>query len=350
MDNFHNELGNLSDPRQYTEPLDLKNYSTEWCLKSFRDMLKIRRAEEAIADLYKQQETKTPVHLGVGQEAIAVGISSHLTPKDRVYSGHRSHSHYLALQSPLSTLFAEVLGRETGASGGMGGSMHLYSPDHGFHGSVPIVGATIPVAVGAGLACKMDSRGDVAVCYFGDGASEEGVLHESLNLAKIMKLPVLFVCENNLYSSHLDIHIRQPSNSIARFARAHHIDCSVVDGNDVVEIADIAGRLIANARNGMGPCFIEAVTFRWLGHVGPNDDVDVGIHRSIEELNLWKMRDPIGRLSCSLIENRAIQQQQLNSIENEVNLEIESALGFARNSSFPPHNVLLDYVYADLKS
>ena len=350
MDDFSNDLGDLSNPRYYTDPLDLKNASTEWCLKSYRDMLVIRRAEEAIAMLYRQQETKTPVHLGVGQEAIGVGISAHLTNRDRVYSGHRSHAHYIALQSPLSSLFAEVMGRETGASGGMGGSMHLCSPENGFHGSVPIVGATIPVAVGAGLACKMDGEGDVAVCYFGDGASEEGILHESLNLAKIMKLPVLFVCENNLYSSHLDIHIRQPSNSIARFASAHHIDCAIVDGNDVVAVFEAAEKLIANARNGLGPGFIEAVTFRWLGHVGPNDDVDVGIHRSIDELNLWKKRDPIKRLAHSLIEKRSIETVLLNSIENEINLEIESALEFARKSPFPSHNVLLDYVYADLES
>lgn len=312
----------------------------------YRDMTTIRRAEEVIADLYVAEETRTPVHLGIGQEAVAVGVSAHLDRHDRVYSGHRGHSHYLALHAPLRGLFAEILGRATGASAGMGGSMHLYAPEAGFHGSVPIVGATIPIAVGAGIACKMDREGRIAVCYFGDGACEEGVLHESLNLARVMDVPVLFVCENNFYSSHLDIRLRQPSNSVVRFAEAHRIDRRVVDGNDVVAVADAASELIASARAGNGPGFLEAVTFRWRGHVGPAADIDVGIRRSPEELAAWKCRDPVRRLVDALVRDRGIDRERFDEIDTKVCAAIHDAVTFARDSEYPQSRALMDYVYA----
>jgi pyruvate dehydrogenase E1 component alpha subunit len=329
-----------------TGSLDLKNAPTAWLMDCYRDMVTIRRTEEMIADLYVAQETRTPVHLGIGQEAVAVGISAHLNSGDRVYSGHRGHSHYLAMRAPLRGIMAEVLGRATGASGGMGGSMHLYGPEAGFHGSVPIVGATIPIAVGAGIACKMDGKGQVAVCYFGDGACEEGVLHESLNLARVMDVPVLFVCENNFYSSHLDIHLRQPSNSVARFAEAHMVDRRVVDGNDVMAVSAAASDLIASARAGNGPGFLEAVTFRWRGHVGPESDIDVGVMRSPEELTAWKRRDPVRRLVDALVEDRGIDKSRFDEIDSEVDTAIAEAVAFARGSEYPHDRVLLDYVYA----
>lgn len=350
MRNFADDLGALADPAQFTSPIELHNAPTDWLVKSYGDMMRIRRAEEVIADLYTAKETRTPVHLGIGQEAVAVGVSSHLNAGDRVYSGHRGHPHYIALGASLKKMMAEILGRVTGASAGMGGSMHLYAPEAGFHGSVPIVGATIPIAVGAGLACKMDGKGQVAVCYFGDGACEEGVLHESLNLARVMDLPVIFVCENNLYSSHLDIHLRQPSNSVARFAEAHRIRTNVVDGNDVVRVSEAAGELISAARAGEGPGFIEAVTFRWRGHVGPNDDIDVGVHRSPEELKAWKRRDPVGRLAAALLNDRGISQETLDKVIAEINTEINEAVAFARSSAYPETFALLDLVYAGGKA
>jgi TPP-dependent pyruvate/acetoin dehydrogenase alpha subunit len=313
-------------------------------------MVTIRRAEETIADLYVAHETRTPVHLGIGQEAVAVGVSAHLNNADRVYSGHRGHSHYLAMHAPLRGIMAEVLGRATGASGGMGGSMHLYGPESGFHGSVPIVGATIPIAVGAAIACKMDGQGQVAVCYFGDGACEEGVLHESLNLARVMNLPVVFVCENNFYSSHLEIHLRQPSNSVARFAESHLVDRRVVDGNDVLAVSAAASDLIASARAGNGPGFLEAVTFRWRGHVGPESDIDVGVMRSPEELASWKRRDPVRRLVDALVHDRGIDKARFDGIDGEVDAAIEEAVAFARASDYPDGRVLLGYVYAGAAS
>lgn len=310
-------------------------------------MITIRRAEEKIADLYVAEETRTPIHLGIGQEAVAVGVSAHLNSGDRIYSGHRGHSHYLAMHAPLRGIMAEVLGRATGASGGMGGSMHLYAPESGFHGSVPIVGATIPIAVGAGIACKMDGNGQVALCYFGDGACEEGVLHESLNLARVMDLPVLFVCENNFYSSHLDIHLRQPSNSVARFAEAHRVAHRVVDGNDVVAVSEAASDLIASARAGDGPGFLEAITFRWRGHVGPAADIDVGVMRGPEELAAWKRRDPVRRLVDALIHDRGIDRRRFDEMDTAIDAAIDDAVSFARASEYPETRVLMDYVYAE---
>lgn len=340
------DLGALADPSFHTEPTVLGNWSTESLLEALEMMLRIRFAEEAVADLINSGDAKCPCHLGIGQEAVAVGISSHLRNTDRVFGGHRSHTHYLSLGASLDKMMAEILGKATGASRGMGGSMHLFAPEVGFHGSVPIVGATIPIAAGAGLAAKMDGRGDVAIGYFGDGACEEGVMHETLNMAAVMKLPVIFVVENNLYSSHLDIGLRQPANSVGRFAEANRIAARVVDGNDIVAVARAAGELIEAARRGEGPGFLEAVTFRWRGHVGPNEDIDVGVQRAPEILEAWKKRDPIARLWQSLKLNRKADPGILQALEADVRDQVKTAVENARAAPYPEEAALLDFVYA----
>ncbi len=343
---MNHDLGRLADPSAYVGAIDLDNQQTAWLTGALRMMLRIRLAEEAIAELALSGEALCPCHLGIGQEAVAVGLSSKLRPDDRVFGGHRSHSHYLALGGDPARMMAEILGKSTGASQGMGGSMHLYAPEVGFHGSVPIVGATIPIAAGAALAAKMDGGTDVAVAYFGDGACEEGVMHETLNMAAVMKLPCIFVVENNLFSSHLDIHLRQPANSVARFAHANEVQYRVVDGNDVVAVSTAAGELIEAARRGEGPGFIEAVTFRWRGHVGPNEDIDVGVQRAPEVLAAWKQRDPIRRLWDALIGQRGMDPHALPQFEAEVRKEIEGAVDAARAAPYPPPSALLDLVYA----
>ena len=347
MANFEDELLDLCDPRKFQNPLDLKNFSEQQTLEFYRSMFLIRRSEEEIADLSLRQEIKTPVHLAIGQEAIAVGITSSLTPADKIYSGHRGHAHYLALGASLNGLFAEVMGKETGVCKGMGGSMHLYDPDVGFQGSVPIVGGTIPIAVGAALACKYDNKRAIALCYFGDGAAEEGVLHESLNLAKIMELPILFICENNLYSSHLDIDLRQPSNRISRFAEAHKIGTTLLDGNDVISISASIKKVIENMREGGGPHFLEAVTFRWRGHVGPDINLDVGVRRSKKELEAWMKRDPIERLKLAILYGKQSLAEEISEIENDVNTKISEAIKLARSSPHPSSKNLLDFVYSN---
>ncbi len=343
-------LGGLADPTLFVDNIDLRNVSTETLLGYVHDILTIRFAEESVADLSRSGEACCPCHLGIGQEAVAVGVSSALRNSDRVYGGHRSHSHYLALGGSIDAMMAEILGKATGASKGMGGSMHLFQPDVGFHGSVPIVGATIPIAAGAALACKMDGRGDVAVCYFGDGACEEGVFHETLNMAAVMKLPVIFVVENNLYSSHLDIGLRQPTDSVARFAHAASINTEVVDGNDVLAVSQAAHRLVDRCREGNGPGFMEAVTFRWRGHVGPNEDIDVGVRRSPEELTAWKQRDPLKRLVGSLQAERDVSPAQIEDMAAEIRATISDAVDAARQAPYPDSSALLDLVYAQGKA
>ncbi len=339
-------LGALANPANFRAPVDLANERSETLMQWLRDMLLIRYAEESVGDWVLSGEAKCPCHLGIGQEAVAVGISAALNAQDRIFGGHRSHPHYLALGGDVDKMFAEILGKQTGASRGMGGSMHLYAQEVGFQGSVPIVGATIPVAVGAGLAAKMDGKGQVAVTYFGDGSCEEGVLHESLNLASVMKLPVIFVCENNLYSSHLDINLRQPSDSVARFAVAHGVRHAVLDGNDVVQMANAARELVHSAREGKGPVFIEAVTYRWRGHVGAREDIDVGVRRSADDLVLWKQRDPIKRLFDALQQRDGLDQAWFEAQAAKIKARIAIAVDLARKAPFPPESALLDFVYA----
>lgn len=344
MDDF-NDLGDLSNPKNYSRPLSLENIPTEKLLEFYKSIYTIRRCEEILGEMAKSREIKTPIHLGIGQEAVAVGMAENLTVCDKVFSNHRGHSHYLSMGGSVERLFAEVLGKSSGASRGMGGSMHLVERDVGFWGSVPIVGGTIPIAVGAALAAKHDDKNDISVAYFGDGACEEGVLHESLNLAQLMKLPIIFVCENNLYSSHMDIHLRQPSNSVARFARAHKMQNFTIDGNDVVEVANVASKAVQDARARRGPSFIEAVTFRWRGHVGPEVDFDVGVSRSKSELEAWMKRDPLTRLKRSMVTDDRATDGMFKKIELSVDQLLNDCLDRARTADEPQLENILDFVY-----
>jgi pyruvate dehydrogenase E1 component alpha subunit len=277
-------VGNLSNPANFHEPVDIGGFSLQQLRNFLRSMLLIRKAEQHLAGERKHGHIGGPVHLGVGQEAVAVGVSASLRKTDRIFGAHRSHAHLLALGTSLRGLFAELLGKNTGVSKGMGGSMHLWDQSQGFYGSVPIVAGTVPLAVGAALAAKMQKSSDVAVAYLGDGAMEEGVVHESLNLARIYNLPVLFVVENNLFASPMHISLRQPKDSTARFAEANDIPWRLLDGNNVTLVASTAAEFIAEMRAGKGPMFLEAVTHRWYGHVDWREDIDVGVHRSLDEL------------------------------------------------------------------
>ncbi len=339
-------LGDLADVDRFTEPLDTSTLTAADAESYLRMMILIRTTEEAIADLVVAGVIRTPCHLGIGQEAIATGVAAGLSAGDRVFSAHRAHAHYLAGGGDCYRLIAEIFGKKDGCSGGMGGSMHIVDRGNGFYGSVPIVAATIPIAVGAALAAKMDGSRDIAVSYFGDGASEEGVLHESLNLAASQQLPILFVCENNLYSSHLDIKLRQPADSIARFARAHTIASDTVDGNDVGAVRTAAGRLIKRARIERQPGFLEAVTYRWRGHVGPNEDIDVGVRRSATELAAWKKRDPVARLARGMIASGLFSEQQFTEMQESIRAEVKGYCEKAAAAPFPGKADLMDLVYA----
>lgn len=341
------DLKDLADPTCFTAPIDLKNVATDTLVKALHDMTLIRVAEEVIADMVVAGDIKCPTHLAIGQEAASVGVAAHLRATDRAFGCHRSHSHYLAMGAPVKELIAETLGKVTGCSKGFGGSMHLFGKEFGFYGSVPIVAGTIPLAVGAAMAAKMDNKDsmDVGVAYFGDGACEEGVFHECLNMAASFKLPMIFVVENNLFSSHLDIHLRQPSDKIARFAEAARINHATVDGNDVVAVMEAAGDLIGKARRGEGPALIECVTYRWRGHVGPDENIDVGVRRTAAEVAAWKKRDPIGRLLQSL-EARGYTRAQYEELEAGIRKQIVADGEQSKKDPWPDNNMLLGTVYA----
>jgi TPP-dependent pyruvate/acetoin dehydrogenase alpha subunit len=339
------ELGALADPARFHEPIDIDQQDAGILVAQLRMMLRIRMAEQHLAVHRKEGLIGGPVHLGIGQEAVAVGVSQQLRASDRVFGAHRSHSHALALGSSLHGLFAEVLGKVTGLSRGMGGSMHLWDQPRGFYGSVPIVGGAVPLAVGAGLAAKLQGTSDVAISYFGDGAVEEGTVHESLNLARILKAPVIFVVENNLFSSHMQIKLRQPLDSTARFAVAHDMPCEVIDGNDVVAVSKAACRLVDRARRGEGPGFIEAVTFRWLGHVDWREDIDVGVNRSTTDLANWRARDPIGRLTRAMEAGGLWSAAQHDEVTSAIDAEIQTAWSQALDDPWPDASELFDCVY-----
>lgn len=341
-------LSDLADPAQYQQAIDVAGYDVETLLTQLQAMLRIRLAERCLADGRRDGVIRGPVHLGVGQEAVAVGVAAELRKTDRVFGAHRSHSHVLSMGSSLHRLFAEILGKETGLSRGMGGSMHLWDQPNGFYGSVPIVSGTVPLAVGAALAAKLQGGGDVGVAYLGDGAVEEGVVHESLNLAKMLKAPAIFVVENNLFASHMHISLRQPKESTARFAAANDIPYEVVDGNDVVKVRLAAARLISLARGGKGPGFLEAVTYRWYGHVDWREDIDVGVKRSSEDVVAWRKRDPVARLVAGLQALGLIDVDQLAHMESEITKEVADAWKMAQADVYPPLTALTSRVFADI--
>jgi TPP-dependent pyruvate/acetoin dehydrogenase alpha subunit len=339
-------LGELSAPRGFDQPVSVRALAPIDCRRMYESMLRIRLAETQLGVKRRHGLIGGPVHLGVGQEAIAVGISASLRATDRVFGAHRSHSHLLALGSSVHKLFAEVLGKDTGHSRGMGGSMHLWDQPLGFYGSVPIVAGTVALAAGAALAAKLQRSSNIAVAYLGDGAVEEGVVHESLNLARIQNLPVVFVVENNLFASHMHISIRQPSDATARFAAANDIPFEIVDGNDVASVTRVGGEAVKRARCGGGPSFIEAVTYRWYGHVDWRDDIDVGVNRSQADVASWKARDPIARLRAAMMSAGILSQQEDSQLILRITQEIDDAWDLAMIDPYPSAEALLDRVYA----
>lgn len=344
---MNNDLKKLANPKNFHNPIVIDGEDPK-VLKSFlKSMLIIRKTEDQLAFGREKNLIGGPVHLGVGQEAIAVGVSKSLRKSDRVFGTHRSHSHLLALNHDYYKLFAEVLGKVTGFSKGMGGSMHLWDKPNGFYGSVPIVSGTVPLAVGAAIAAKLQNTTDVALAYIGDGAVEEGVVHESLNLARIQNAPMIFVVENNLFASHMNIALRQPSNMTSRFAIANDIPHKLLDGNDVVSIAKASRELIEGARNGSGPGFLELVTYRWYGHVDWRDDIDVGVERSLSDVKNWKLRDPVSRLSDAMIDKGIWSRDEENYFLNKLSNNIKLAWEKAMEDPYPKANSNLKNVYSN---
>lgn len=315
-------------------------------LKSlYRTMLKIRRFEERVAELLDSEpKIICPVHLYIGEEAVATGVCANLRRDDFVFSTHRSHGHYLAKGGDMKALMAELYGRATGCARGKGGSMHLASPDMGLPGSCAIVAGTVPLAVGSALAFAIQKGDTVSVSFFGDGAVNEGVWYESLNFASLKKLPVIFVCENNLYSTHLPISACLANTNIYQKAEAFSLPGVRVDGNNVIEVYQAAKKAIEDARSGKGPTLIECMTYRWRGHVGPNYDLDKGL-RSKEELDYWIDKCPIKTLEGLLLQHNILSEAEKIQIEQGIDQEIEEATIFAKESPYPNESELLTDVF-----
>jgi TPP-dependent pyruvate/acetoin dehydrogenase alpha subunit len=295
-------------------------------------MVKIRKFEERVAELVTApKEIVTPCHLYIGQEACATGMCVALRKQDVVFSTHRSHGHFIAKGGSLKALMAELYCRKTGCSKGKGGSMHVASLEIGFMGSSAIVAGAIPIAVGSALAFSMQNKDAVSVAFFGDGAVHEGVFYESLNFASLKKLPVIFFCENNLYCTHLNIADTLADVNICKKAEAFAMPGIRVDGNNVMEVYNVAKKAVEDARNGKGPTLIESMTYRWRGHVGPHYDLDKGL-RSKEELVFWMRRCPIKMLEKFLLEHGFMSDLENDQTHKAVSEEIDEALKSARES------------------
>lgn len=315
-------------------------------LSLYRSMLRIRMVEEKIAGLYPEQQMRCPVHLCIGQEAVAAGVCTALTHQDYIMSNHRSHGHYLAKGGDLKAMMAELYGRKTGCTNGRGGSMHLLDLDAGFLGATPIVGSTIPIATGVAMASKMRRERRVTAVFFGDAAVEEGVFHESLNFAVLKKLPVIYVCENNLYSVNSPLSVRQPPDrSIHQLACAYGMNARRADGNDVTKVYMLAAEAIERARRGQGPSFLEFSTYRWREHCGPYYDHELGF-RPVEEFRHWVNRCPVAGFRATLLEDGLADEGTLGAIESEISGEIDRAVSFAQASLFPEPETLFANIYA----
>jgi pyruvate dehydrogenase E1 component alpha subunit len=310
----------------------------------YRSMLRIRRVEEAIAERYKAQEMRCPVHLAIGQEGVAVGVCGALRHQDGVFSSHRAHAHYLAKGGSLKAMLAELYGLQEGCSRGVGGSMHMIDLDAGFLGAVPIVGATVPLAVGAAWAARLRGEDKVITVFIGDGTFEEGVVHESINFALLHKLPVLFVCENNLYACYTRISERQPDRPIHEVAAAMGCESHFVSGNDVQAILAVAGKAVTHLRAGGRPVFMECSTYRWREHCGPEFDDGLG-YRPEGELDEWMAHCPILHLTGTL---RGLPDgaRFIDEAEKAIAEEIESAFAAALSSPLPNRDDLPGYLYA----
>ena len=311
--------------------------SKEMLLGMYRKMLTIRRFEERAAELYAAGRMPGFVHLYVGEEAVATGVCASLSDKDFITSTHRGHGHVIAKGGKTDLMMAELYGKVTGYCKGKGGSMHIADVDLGILGANGIVGAGQPISVGAAFACKYKKTDAVAVCFFGDGASNRGTFHEAMNMASSFKLPVVFVCENNMYGiSNYQKHHMNISD-IADRAGAYGVPGVSVDGNDVIAVYEAASEAVARARRGDGPSIVECKTWRHRGHF----EGDPGKYKDPEEQKAWLAKDPIPRIEAKLIELGMATQADIDAMRAKVDEEIEAAKKFAEDSPEPGDDELL---------
>ncbi len=319
----------------------------EKLLKFFSQISLIRQIEIKISEKYSENKMRCPVHLSIGQESCAVGICENLTKADRLYSTHRSHAHYIAKGGSIKKMIAELYGKKTGCCNGRGGSMHLFDDSVGMVSSIPIVGSSIPVAAGNALAIKLEKKNNISivVAIFGDGAVEEGIFYETLNFSIIKNLPILFVCENNLYSIMTHINERQPKNFISKINKLYNIPFAQCDGNKIDVVYKKSKNLIKIIRNKRGPAFLLLNTYRHKEHCGPNEDVHLG-YRTKKEYQQWLKKDPL-EYCKKLISKSFNNFKNLNSRIEEKNKKIcKNAFEFAEKSSFPSPSNISSKVYS----
>lgn len=298
-------------------------------------MMRVRAVEEAIAERYSEGRMRCPTHLSIGQEGVAVAVGRALLRTDLAVSGHRAHAHYLAKGGDLGAMVAELHGKATGCAGGKGGSMHLVDEQAGFMGSTAIVGGTVPVGVGLAYAAKLRRSGQVVCVFLGDAVPEEGVFFESVNFAVLKRLPVLFVCENNLYSVYSPLSVRQPpGRRIHEMVGAMGLPAEHGDGNDALAVHRAVSDGVREIRSGNGPRFYEFATYRWREHCGPFYDNELG-YRSEAEFDRWRAHDPIARLREAILAADASRGGEITAIEAEIEAEVEAAFAFAERSPFP---------------
>jgi pyruvate dehydrogenase E1 component alpha subunit len=309
----------------------------EILLKLYRDMLLLRRFEEAASQAYRDAKVPGFIHVYIGEEAVAVGVLAHVNQDDYIGSTHRGHGHVLAKGVPPREAMAELFGRSSGCSGGRGGSMHMYSAEHGLLATNGIVGYGIPMAAGAAFSAQYRGTGQVAVAFFGDGAANLGCFHEVLNMAAIWDLPVVFVCENNLYATELPFQAATAGESVAARAGSYDMPGVEVDGQDVLAVYEVARKAVERARSGNGPTLIECRTYRFTPHyVGKQLSEHFAAHwRTEDEVRKWKARDPIQLLAGQLLQGGTATEGELDGIEKEVNSVIQDALEFAAASPWP---------------
>jgi len=315
--------------------------------KLYYDLLRVRMIEEAIAEYYPKKKMRCPVHFSIGQEAVAVGVCEVLEKKDYVLSCHRSHAHYLAKRGSLPKLISEIMGKETGACLGRGGSMHLTDLESGFIASTAILGGTIPVGVGYAFASQYKNEDNITTIFFGDASTEEGVWAESLNFAILKKLPILFICENNFLSVCTPLSERQgPKRDRAEIAKAHGIWAKKGYGNDVQEVYRLAKEAKEELLKRKEPVFLEFDTYRFLEHCGPNEDYDEG-YRSLDEIKEWLENCPLKVFNRknSLFLNK--EKEKIELMKKNIKKEIEDSFAYAENSSFPKFEINKKDYYAE---
>lgn len=324
-----------------------KQYEPQFMNRLLHNMLYIRLVEEAVADHYHEDQMKTPIHLAIGQEAVAVGCAAALRKQDQVFCGHRTHAHYLAKGGDLNAMFAEFHCRINGCCASRGGSMHLLDKSVGMEGSSAIVAGIVPIATGAALAAKLQKNDKRIFVFVGDAAMEEGAVWESMNFAVLKKLPIVYVCENNYYSVCTPLAYRQAQGvELCQKAQGFGLHSVSIDGNNIFEVHEAAKAAIANIHAGHGPAFIEAHTYRWRGHHGAFEVGDAG-YRSSNEVKHWENYDPITMLREALIQHGYFDEKSFLMSESTILDKIEKAFAHSLASPEPTCDDLMKHVYSN---